>query len=490
MVEKTDARIPELLNAAKKLAEGDFQVSLPESSGNGEDQIGELCRALKGLASSIEGRYRQFEQLEEMVEHINAGVLLEEVLDIIYSEFKQMIPHDRLSCALLVDGGKKVQTFWARNRGGRLLLNKGYSWVLSETSLGEILQTGQPRILNDLEEYYRAKPTSHSTRLILEEGMRSSMTCPLVANGAPIGFLFFSSFQKGAYNQSHVDIFRQVAGQMSMIVEKGKLISELAHKNEAIEEQNRQLKSLNELKNQFIGMAVHDLRNPLSSILGFVELMLDPEIDLDPKDYKEFLVQVERQSKHMLNLINDLLEVVTIESSTLKLHCKEFLMCPIIRENVRLNSLIAEAKQSRIVVESEQCGTVYADSHRLTQILDNLMSNAIKYSPPGSTIKVRFSRIETGWRVEVQDQGPGISPEDMKKLFQPFAKLSNRPTSGERSTGLGLAIVRHLVEAHGGQVGCESVLGKGSTFWFTLPDLVATNSADGANDKPAIRKDD
>ena len=111
-----------------------------------------------------------------------------------------------------------------------------------------------------------------------------------------------------------------------------------------------------------------------------------------------------------------------------------------------------------------------ADPHRLRQVIDNLISNAIKFSPPGSTVQVSAQRMPSGWRINVQDEGPGVTPSDRERLFQDFARLSARPTGGEKSTGLGLAITRRVVEAHNGQIGVDSEPGHGANFWFTLPD--------------------
>jgi signal transduction histidine kinase len=115
-------------------------------------------------------------------------------------------------------------------------------------------------------------------------------------------------------------------------------------------------------------------------------------------------------------------------------------------------------------------GQVKADPVRLHQVLDNLISNAVKYSPPGSKVWVSAQRMPAGWQVNVQDEGPGITEKDRRRLFQDFARLSARPTGDEKSVGLGLAITRRIVEAHDGQIGVDSEPGQGATFWFILPD--------------------
>jgi len=145
-------------------------------------------------------------------------------------------------------------------------------------------------------------------------------------------------------------------------------------------------------------------------------------------------------------------------------------MTELLEDAVRRNDLLAAKKNTRVVLQTVEPGTVLADPIRIRQVLDNLISNAVKYSPPGSLVTVRAKRGSICWRVEVQDEGPGISSKDRERLFHDFARLSARPTGGEKSTGLGLSIARRVIDAHGGEIGVDSVDGKGATFWFTLPN--------------------
>ena len=139
-------------------------------------------------------------------------------------------------------------------------------------------------------------------------------------------------------------------------------------------------------------------------------------------------------------------------------------------ETVERHARASAAKGTQVLLEHFSTGQVRADPNRLSQVMDNLISNAVKYSPPGSVVRVQVEHGQEGWRFAVSDQGPGISEGEQKKLFQNFSRLSSRPTGGEKSTGLGLAITRRLVEAHGGKIGVISASGAGTTFWFTIPD--------------------
>ena len=250
-----------------------------------------------------------------------------------------------------------------------------------------------------------------------------------------------------------------------------RLLKELVFRYSAAE---RELVELNQLKNKFLGIAAHDLRNPLVSIGGFSELLLEGEIGPLNEEQKEFLTIIHSAGRNMLALVNDLLDVSVIESGRLTLKIEPGFLKSLVEDRIRINRMPAEAKEIELHAALEDLPEALFDANRVNQVLDNLIGNAVKFSPPGSNIYITLSRTEKGARISVRDEGPGLSPEDQAKLFGEFQRLSAQPTAGEKSTGLGLAIVRKIVEAHGGTVEVESRLGTGSTFGFIIP-LEAAN---------------
>ena len=178
----------------------------------------------------------------------------------------------------------------------------------------------------------------------------------------------------------------------------------------------------------------------------------------------------------MLSLVNDLLDITKIESGTLELKLVPTDLVSLIERNVALNRILAERKEIQIDFDRDAnscqlAHNVMLDPQKIEQVLNNLISNAVKYSDPKSSVIVILSCTDSELLVRVQDQGHGISPDEMKKLFHPFQTTRTVSTDGEKSTGLGLTIVRRLVEGHGGKVWAESEYGKGATFCFTLPVL-------------------
>jgi signal transduction histidine kinase len=244
---------------------------------------------------------------------------------------------------------------------------------------------------------------------------------------------------------------------------------ELAKKNAEQEALNRELQRLNELKNTFLGMAAHDLRGPLANIKMAAGFLMDsPEFE-QKEDFRQLLDDIASQSRYMLILVADLLDVTQIETGKLELKQMPVDVADFLAEAVQRQAQIASAKGTEVILQPVPAGQMRADPIRLRQVIDNLISNAVKFSPPASTVSASADRTPHHWRINVEDEGPGITEEDRLYLFQDFARLSARPTGGETSTGLGLAISRRVVEAHGGQIGVDTEPGQGSNFWFTMP---------------------
>jgi signal transduction histidine kinase len=232
-------------------------------------------------------------------------------------------------------------------------------------------------------------------------------------------------------------------------------------------EAEKKLRELNEMKNKFLGMAAHDIRNPLVSIRGFAELLQDEGMDEESR--KEFLGIIHNTSNELLGLLNDLLDVSLIESGKFDLRMSKGDLGKLLRDRMHLMQMAAKKKDMALETQFDEVPEIPFDRERIAQVVDNFLSNAVKFSPRGAVIRVFLKQEESKVRVEVQDHGPGISEEEQKKLFGEFQKLTAMPTGGEKSTGLGLAIVKKIVTAHKGEIGVTSKVGEGSVFYFTLP---------------------
>jgi len=235
-------------------------------------------------------------------------------------------------------------------------------------------------------------------------------------------------------------------------------------------DRNTTLEALNEQKNRLLGMAAHDLRNPLGVILAYSDFLETEASAVLDADQRDFVSTIKSTSEFMLNLINDLLDVSTIESGRLHLECAQADLNELVRHNVSRNRVLAQQKRIELDFEdTEKLPLLNLDLGKIEQVLNNLIGNAVKYSHPDTRVTIQIARDENLVTVSVADQGQGIPEEDLPKLFKAFGRTSVQATAGEQSTGLGLAIVRKIVEGHGGKMSVQSHVGKGSTFSFTLP---------------------
>jgi PAS domain S-box-containing protein len=253
---------------------------------------------------------------------------------------------------------------------------------------------------------------------------------------------------------------------------------ELRRKAEDLAADNRRMQEASRLQSEFLANMSHELRTPLNAVIGFTDLLHDGQVGpLEPQQ-REFLGDILRSSRHLLQLINDVLDLAKIESGTLV----------VVPEPVDLARVIGEVRdilrgmaiERRLELELElagELGSVTVDPAKLRQILYNYVSNALKFTPEGGKVAIRAALAGDAFRIEVEDTGIGIENEDLRYLFMPFRQLDASATKRYAGTGLGLALTKRLAEAHGGKVGVHSVRGTGSTFWVELPRTVTVVAA-------------
>jgi signal transduction histidine kinase len=252
--------------------------------------------------------------------------------------------------------------------------------------------------------------------------------------------------------------------------ELARLNNELVTAQRELIKRNIELERINELKNEFIGVAAHDLRNPLQVIQGSSVMLLNKRFGELNAEQQKFVQVIRRNSDFMVKLITDLLYISKIDAGKLKLELKETDLISLLERNIELNRLLLEQKQIRISFFAENdFPMVLVDAAKIEQVLNNLISNAGKFSAPNTTVEIRAVKVDTEVVINVRDEGQGIPADELNRLFIPFENLSVKSTGGEQSTGLGLAIVKRVVEGHGGRIWVQSEVGVGSTFSFSLP---------------------
>ena len=266
--------------------------------------------------------------------------------------------------------------------------------------------------------------------------------------------------------------------QRDLVDTRAQLLSELQDKNRALlvaqgdlEQQNMRVQAANRLKSEFLANMSHELRSPLNAILGFAELLYDGHVPPEAPQHKEFLGHILTSGRHLLQLINDVLDLSKVEAGKLELSLETVDPARVIGEVVAvLRTTAAQASNTLSTDVDPSIDRIVVDAGRLKQIIYNYVSNALKFTPAGGNVMVRLKPDgDADFCLEVQDTGIGIAPADLEKLFVDFQQLDSGATRKFAGTGLGLSVTKRIVEAHGGRVGVHSAVGEGSTFFAIMP---------------------
>jgi signal transduction histidine kinase/streptogramin lyase len=273
------------------------------------------------------------------------------------------------------------------------------------------------------------------------------------------GYLVFEApVKKGGIAPDELELLVEIRGHLLSAFTKAKMLEDLAR--------------LNESKNEFVGIAAHDLRNPLGVIVGWVTMVINQlkSGKIDPERAAGQLEKAKLAAEAMARLVNDLLDISAIESGSISLEREDLDLGELIATTVANHAEAAANKSiSLTTIDTASLPPVHADAVRLGEVLDNLVSNAVKYTQQGGTVRVSCERRDGEIVTHVEDNGQGLGEDDLREIFRTFKKLSARPTGGETSTGLGLAIVKRIVEIHGGSIWVTSAKGQGARFSFALP---------------------
>jgi signal transduction histidine kinase len=297
---------------------------------------------------------------------------------------------------------------------------------------------------------------------LLEADVRALLAVPLLREERIIGALIVRRDHPGAFEQSLIDLMQSFASQSALAIQNARLFQE-------IEDKSRLLEVASQHKSQFLANMSHELRTPLNAILGYAELMQDGLYGELPPKAIEVLERVQANGKHLLGLINDVLDLSKIEAGQLVLSADYYSMKNVIEMVVSATESLAAAKKLRLNTEvSDDMPLGRGDERRIAQVLLNLVSNAIKFTDSGK-VCIAAQVANDCFFVAVADTGPGIPDAEQGRLFREFHQVDSSNTKRKGGTGLGLAIAKRIVELHGGRIWVESQLGKGSTFHFELP---------------------
>lgn len=350
-----------------------------------------------------------------------------------------------------------------------------------DSAEGMVLLRGEPMLTNNIHDVWdRLHPFNQ--KLISMVHVKSFITVPLKTQDAVIGSLSVDRTHDQALTQDDLDVLVTLASQVAIALDNARAYREIESLNAGLEARvrertaeleaaNARLKQLDRLRSQFLAHVSHELRTPLTSIVGFADNMIEGLVGSLNMKQEQYLTRIKANGTRLARMITDLLDLSRVEAGKLVLSFDHVALPALVTEVIEQLRPLATAKHLQIDLHShEPTLLVWADPDRLSQILTNLLDNAIKYSPDGAHISVDLSIHDQEMaRIVVRDTGPGIPPEALPKLFDPFFRVHQQERSQTKGLGLGLAIVKDLVDLHGGSISVRSKLQEGTQFSFTLP---------------------
>ena len=432
------------------------------------DMAGKLEESYADLEQKVEDRTLELGQsvaelraLGEVSQAVNSTLDLETVLNTIVTKAVQLSGTD----------AGAIYVYDEKDDEYRLRSTYGMSESLIEAikdhhigvgdALGEATAQRGPVQMADL----RNAPHSPVNELILKAGYRALLIVPLIGPDRVVGALVVRRTLPGEFPKQTTDLLQTFAAQSVVAIQNARLFLE-------IEEKGHQLEVASQHKSQFLANMSHELRTPLNAILGYTELILDDIYGETPAKMRGVLDRVQSNGKHLLGLINDVLDLSKIEAGQLTLSLADYKIKDVVHGVFSVVESLATAKQLALKVEvSPDLPPAHGDERRLTQVLLNLVGNAIKFTDQGE-VAIRASAANGSYTLSVHDTGPGIAPSDQKKIFEEFQQADSSATKKKGGTGLGLSISKRIIEMHGGRIWVESDLGKGSTFSFEVPVTV------------------
>jgi signal transduction histidine kinase/HAMP domain-containing protein len=456
-----------VVTALGRVAEGHFAERIPEDQ---PDEFGTIARGVNRMAGALAWREQLHEYLTQLLAALNA-------------------PPDEAATGLAQALGVIAG---ATRASGIALYQPGYDtneWAptaargvephaVSRTTMRELIGAEASQAIHYQGE--GAQPVRYQLRLTVPVPYGIALV-PLRSGRKLVGVLCvvpgaqFGDDERAALEQAGPNL-AIACERESAHHHTRRLATEIRQTAKRLETLNTELDAVMRTKDQFLSNISHELRTPLNSIIGFTDLLLTQDLGGGPlsEQQRDFLETVARNGRHLLELINELLDLQRIAAGRMELRPEPVELAGLLDDAAGSVSAQAALHRHTLVVEPAAADQrVLADRMRVRQVLLNLLSNAIKFTPDGGRVTVRAAAVNGGAavRVAVTDTGIGIAPEDQAKLFQEFVQLDASASRKYEGTGLGLALSRRLIELHGGEIGVESEVGKGSTFWFTLPGV-------------------
>jgi PAS domain S-box-containing protein len=439
--------------------------------------------ARKRAEEALERQRRETAFLDEATQLFNSTLQLDAVLQKVVRMATEVLGE---SCTInLIEEGKAhltpMATYHAdpQVRQARLQIQRDDPVRIGDPGsvVGVAAVTGLPYLVKDARRDGRVK---YVERLHIS----SLIVAPMIAKGKILGVLATSlTTPSRQFTEAELRLATSLADRAALAIENARLYEQERVLRQLLERLNRQIQEVDRRKTEFVTLVAHELRTPLTSIAGYIALLLEGQGGPLTEPQREWLGTIGANAGRLVTLTDDLLDMARIEAGKIELKCTPLDLVSLIQEVARALRPQLEGKDQRLTLDlTAALPAIVGDADRIRQILTNLLSNALKYTPSGGGITIAARGGAGCVRVAVQDTGIGLTPDEQAELFTPFFRARHDATQEAGGTGLGLAITRALVELHGGAITATSVPGQGSTFSFTLPtpqepEITAVGSA-------------
>jgi two-component system, NtrC family, sensor kinase len=417
-----------------------------------------LLQELQERTRELQVSLEEVGALSEVSRAVSSSLNLQEVLNTVAGHAVNLSKSDGCGIFEFNTGRGAFDVVASHNLSSKFLTSIQKTKIdLSKTTIGQAVETAQPIQVPDVVSAYDY-PFREFTN---EAGFRSMLTVPMKGDNMIRGIVLLRR-SPGQFDERVVNLLTALASQSKVAIENARLFSE-------IDEKGRQIEAANRHKSEFLANMSHELRTPLNAIIGFSEVLLDPTLKVSEEEQSQFLTDVLSSGKHLLGLINEILDLAKIEAGKMELQIEPALLSDILEAVQNTMRPLAVKKAIDLHVESGALPEPFPmDGARVKQVLLNLVGNAVKFTPEGGRVWVRAGAKDGNARVEVGDTGPGIPVEDQERIFLEFQQAGS-DAGKPQGTGLGLALAKKFVEMHGGKIWLESEVGKGSRFFFTIP---------------------
>ena len=424
-----------------------------------------LLNELRARTSELTRSVEELRALGEVSQAVNSTLDLQNVLDTIVARAAQISGTEAGAIYVLDEQQKEFQLSATSGMSDDMIAAVRNMHAEISAAVGLLTETHEPSQTADLRDL----PSTAVNEVILRAGYRARLLVPLVRSGKVVGALVVRRKVPGEFPTNTVELLKTFATQSVLAIQNARLFAE-------IEDKSRQLAEASQHKSQFLANMSHELRTPLNAIIGLTDMMVGNAARFGTEKALEPLRRVLNAGRHLLALINDILDLSKIEAGRMELHLESFALAPLIDGVIKTVEPLAAKNGNQVAVHCDAAiGTMHADQMRLRQALLNLMSNANKFTDRGTiSIDARQGQ-ENGrdWiKLAVTDTGIGMTPEQIGKLFQEFAQASSSTASKYGGTGLGLVISQRFCQMMGGDITVESEVGRGSTFTIRLPIIV------------------